>query len=47
MWKMEDKFVNGWCKECASTCEMSEEQMIDKRIYDYAKRHGLLLCGTF
>ena len=45
--KTEDKFVNGWCKECDSTCEMNEEQMIDKRVYDYAMRHGLLSCGMF
>ena len=45
--KTEDKFVNGWCKECNSTCEMNEEQMIDKRVYDYAMRHGLLACGMF
>ena len=45
--KTEDKFVNGWCKECNSTCEMNEEQMIDKRVYDYAMRHGLLSCDMF
>lgn len=45
--KTEDKFINGWCKECNSACEMNEAQMIDKRIYDYALRHGLLTCGMF
>lgn len=45
--KTEDKFINGWCKECNSTCEMNEDQMIDKKIYDYALRNGLLSCGMF
>lgn len=31
----------------APTCEMNEEQMIDKTIYDYAMRHNLLSCGMF
>lgn len=43
----EDKFVNGWCKECLSTCEMNDVQMIDKKIYDYAAKHGLLSCNMF
>lgn len=45
--KTEDKFINGWCKECNSICEMSESRMIDKRIFDYALRHGVLSCGMF
>lgn len=42
-----DKFIDGWCKECASTCLMDEKQMIDKRIYEYAMKHGILSCGMF
>lgn len=42
-----DKFVDGWCKACSSTCEMNESLMVDKRIFDYAKRHGILSCGMF
>ena len=45
--KSEDKFVDGWCRECACGCEMTEGQMVDKRIYDYAAKHGLLSCNIF
>lgn len=45
--KTEDLFVDGWCKECLSTCKMDENQMIDKRIYDYAARKKILICGMF
>lgn len=33
---------DGWCRECRHTCEMIPAVMIDKHIYDYAKRNGII-----
>lgn len=38
----ETEWVGGWCKSCASTCEMAPNVVIDQRVYSYAKKNGLL-----
>lgn len=45
--KNEEQFINGYCNECNSTCKMTDDLMIDKRIYDYAKKHHLLINSMF
>ena len=30
---------DGWCRRCRNTCEMIPLVMVEKQIYDFAKRH--------
>ncbi|WP_097005333.1 hypothetical protein [Lacrimispora amygdalina] len=41
---------DGWCRKCKNTCEMIPQVMIDKKVYEYAKRNGIIkgnILGTY
>lgn len=36
---------DGWCRKCNCNCEMTSDLMVDKKIFDFARRKGIIKSG--
>lgn len=44
----EDRWKDGFCRECGySVCEITNDMVIDGRVYQYAEKHNLLYGDKF
>ena len=38
------EWIDGICSHCGSVCAMTGDVVVEKRVYDYAVKHGFLDC---